>query len=205
MDAITLITKLEDFYLAYGYPMVFLSGLIEISPLGWTIPGGLVVAGGGFYAYGGKISLLGILVASWLGAWLTFLMAYILGNKTGMFLVKKLRQEKNAARAKLLLKRHGPTILTTAMLANLTRFWVAYIAGAQGYSLVRFIFYSGVASLAWSSLMVIIGYLAGSGRQNLEAGLAGLGILSWALALPAMGIIYLKTRKEFKQFKEEEK
>lgn len=203
MGTIELIARLEHFYLNYGYPAVFLSGLVEISPLGWVIPGGLILAGGGFYAFNGKVSLYGILIAAWLGAWITFFLAYVFGNKTGMLLVKKLKQEKNAERAKLLLKRHGAMILTTSMMANLTRFWVAYIAGLQRYNFTRFVFYSGVASLAWSSLMVIIGFLAGSEREKFEAGLSSLGILSWGLVFLAAGIIYWKTRKEFKAFKEE--
>jgi len=98
MTIVEPIARLESFYSDYGYPAVFLSGLIEISPLGWLVPGGLILAGGGFY--------------------------------------------------------------------------------------------SGVASLAWSSLLVIVGFLAGSEREKLEAGLAGLGILSWGLVFLAAAIIY---------------
>ncbi len=204
MDATELIRGLEGFYLSYGYPLVFLSALVEISPLGWTIPGGFILAGGGFYSFGGNISLFGILIAGWLGSWLTFLAAYTIGNKTGMWLVKKLKQEKNARRAKILLKRHGGAILSTSMMANLTRFWVAYVAGSQDYNLVRFVFYSGMASLTWSSLMVILGYLAGSGRGSLESGLARLGVIGWLLLAIAALVIYLKTRKEYEEFIEGE-
>jgi membrane protein DedA with SNARE-associated domain len=205
MNTVQLIIEFEKFYLNYGYPVIFLSSLIEISPLGWTIPGGLILAGGGFYAFGGRISLLGVFISGWLGGWFSFVTAYLLGNKTGLLLVRKLKQEKNARRAKLILKRHGASILTTSMMANLTRFWIAYIAGLQKYSFLKFMFYSGVASLTWSSLMIVVGYLAGSKRQGLEAGLASIGILAWILVFLALGIIYWKTKKEFKQFKEEDK
>lgn len=202
MDAAEIIKSLENLYLSYGYPVVFLSALIEISPMGWTIPGGLILAGGGFYSYGGNISLLTILVAGWLGSWFTFFLAYLIGNKTGMWLVKRLKQEKNAERAKILLKRHGGAILITSMMANLTRFWVAYVAGSQNYSLFKFTFYSGAASLTWSSLMVIIGYLAGSEREKLETGVARLGIIGWLFLLIALAVIYWKTKKEYEEFKE---
>lgn len=202
---IGLITKLESFYLQYGYLAVFFSAFVETSPLGWAIPGGLILAGGGFYAYGGNISLLGILLSSWTGTWLTFLLAYALGNKTGLSLVKKLRQEKNVQKARLLLKRHGGTILTTSLMANLTRFWVAYVAGLQKYSPPRFLFYSGAASLTWSSLMVVVGYLAGSERENLETGLASLGVLAWVFVFLALFVAYKKVKKEFKQVKGIEK
>lgn len=205
MGAEEIINRLEIVYLNFGYLIVFLSALVEISPFGWTIPGGLIIAGGGFYSFSGRISFLTILVASWLGSWLTFLGAYLLGNKTGMWLVKKLRQEKNARRSEILLKKHGGVILTTSMMANLTRFWVAYVAGSQRYNALKFVFYSGAASLTWSSLMASVGYLAGSGRAKLEIGIARLGILGWVLLLVALGIIYWKTQKEFKTLEGEEK
>jgi len=201
MEILVLINKLEVFYTYWGYTIVFLSSLIEISPAGWTIPGGALLALGGYYAYSGELSLFGILLFAWLGAWSTFILAYLLGYSTGYGLVKKFKQEKNALRAKSLLEKHGATILTTSMMANFTRFWVAYIAGAESYSFIRFLFYSAVASLTWGSLMVVVGYLAGSERVRLEATLSRLGVLSWILFLAIIIFVYVKARQEFKKSK----
>lgn len=198
MDLISLIAALERLFSFYGYPVVFVSSFIEITPLGWTIPGGSILAVAGFFAYGGSVSLLGIILSGWLGAWLTFLCAYFLGYKSGFRLVKKLRIEKSSERAKLLLKHHGGVILTTSMLANLTRFAIAYVAGAQKYSPLKFIFYSGAASLTWTSLMVVVGYLAGSERQNLERGIVQLGILGWIFLGVALGLGYWFNKKELR-------
>lgn len=197
-----LLKEIEQLYLSWGYLIVFLGSFIEITPLGWIVPGGLILTGGGFYAYGGDLSLYIVLVAGWFGAWLTFILAYILGNKSGAYFIKKLKQEKNAEKARVLLSRQGPVILTTSLMANLTRFWVAYLSGSQNYNFVRFFFYSGTASLAWSSLWVVVGYLAGIEKENLEKGLASLGALAWVLAFVTLGVIYIKIRKEFRQFKE---
>lgn len=189
--------NIEDLYLKYGLLIVFLSSFIEISPLGWAIPGGIILAVGGYFSYGTSLPLIAILMFAWFGAWLTFLLAYFLGHQTGLDFVIKFRQQKNAERAKLLLEKYGGVILTTSLMANLTRFWVAYVAGTQKYSFIKFLFYSATASLAWSSLMVIVGYFAGSERRNLETGLARLGILAWILLVISLGVILLKTRKEF--------
>ncbi len=204
MEALEIILKLEKFYLAYGYLIVFLSSFIEISPMGWTIPGGGLLAVGGFFAYGSQVSLLGILVFGWTGAWLTFLLAYFLGRQTGYLLINRFNQQKNAERAKILLKKQGGVILTTSMLSNLTRFMVAFIAGTQHYPFLRFLFYSATASLAWSSVFIIVGYFAGSERDKLETGLARLGILAWTFVVLAALIVYLKSRKEFRQLKQEQ-
>ena len=205
MEIIDILEKLEEIFISWGYLIVFLSSFIEISPLGWILPGGLFLAMAGFFAYGNESQLFLILIFSWFGAWMSFLLAYYLGMKYGFSVAKSLKQEHNAKKAKSLLNNHGPVILTTSMMASLTRFWIAFVAGAQKYKFFKFLFYSGAASLTWSSLMVIVGYLAGAERTHLERSLTRLGILSWVLILIAIATIYWSTRKEFKKMKKGEK
>lgn len=197
MDIASLISITEKFYLEFGYLIVFFSSLIEISPMGWIIPGGGLLALGGFFAYGKVIFLIGVIAFGTLGAWITFIIAYLLGKKTGYWFVKKFKQKKNAERAKILLEKNGPVILTTSMLANLTRFWVAYVAGNRKYNFVRFLFYSLFASLTWVSLFSVLGYLAGSERQNLESALGRLGFFGWGFLIISLAVIYITIRKEF--------
>lgn len=204
MEAKQIIIFLEELYQTYGYAVLFFGSFIETSPFGWIVPGGLIVALGGFFAYGGGISLYLTIVSAWLGMWSTFLVAYFLGKKTGISLIKRFRQEKNAQRAKKLLQNHGPSILTTSLMANLTRFWVAYVAGSQRFNFVKFLFYSGAASLTWTGFLVVVGYLAGAERGSIESGLTRLGILSWGLLLLALFFIYWHARHEYEEFTGEE-
>ena len=199
MDTIYLIDKIEEVYSSWGYLLVLISSFIETSPLGFTIPGGFIVAVGGFFAYSGSVSFTGILLAGTLGMFLTFVVAYYLGKITGNKIIKRFKQENNAKKAKQLLNNHGPVILTTSLMANLTRFWVAYIAGMQNYNYPKFLFYAAAASLTWNSLLVTVGFLAGTERQQLESGLAKLGILAWVLLLIALTVILWFNKKEFKQ------
>ena len=203
MNILLLIDSLEKFYSIWGYPFVFATILFETTPLGWTIPGGTILALGGFFAYGNNLSFVGVVISGWLGMLTTFILAYLLGKKSGYFLINFFKQQKNANKAKLLLERHGPIILTTSLLANLTRFWVAYVAGVEKYNFLKFILYSAVASLTWSSLLTTIGYFAGSERDVLEKGLASLGILSWLTVFLAFGILYYFINKEFRKSENE--
>lgn len=202
MNAVELIPIIESLYIKYGLPFVFVSSFIEISPLGWLIPGGVMLAIGGFFAYGRPIYFIGTIIFGWFGAFLTFLLAYYFGATIGERLVEKLNQKDNAERAKLLLEKHGATILTTSMLASLTRFWIAFVAGTKGYSFSSFVFYAGIASLTWTSFMVTIGYMVGAGRSQLESNLAKIGILSWLLVFLAIFVIYRKVKKEFSELKD---
>ena len=201
MDTLTLINRIETIYSSWGNLLIFLASFIETLPIGFIIPGGLIVALGGFYSYGDKVNLVGVILSSTLGMMLAFLLGYYAGFKTGNYFIKRFNQEKNADIAKTLLKNNGATILTTSLLSNLTRFWISYVAGMDKFSFFRFIFYALIASLTWNSLFVIVGYLAGSERKNLETGLTQLGILSYGIIFIALGIITWSIKREYNNLK----
>lgn len=204
MELTEIIRILGIYFEKYGYLTIFSGSLIEITPLGWIVPGGVILAIAGFFANGAsELNLALIIIFGTFGAWSTFLGAYLLGKKSGMWLVKKLKQEKNASFAKLLLSKHGGVILTTSMLANLTRFWIAYVAGVENYNFWKFFTYSGIAALSWSSLMTIIGFLAGFERQNIERAIGVLGIFGWAFLGIALFAIQRSIKHEYKHFKED--
>lgn len=195
--------QLELLFAFYGYPLIFLGTLIETTPFGWIIPGALLASLGGFYAFQGPLRLSLVILCGVGGMLVTLLGAYLVGEKTGMTLAKKMHQEKNAHTAKVLLERHGAVILTTALLANVTRFWIAYIAGAQRYNVYKFMLYATVASFAWVSLLVTIGYLAGTGRHDIERGLAQAGIFSWVFVFVVGGGLYWRLKDELKEAQED--
>jgi len=188
----------------YGLLIVFLGSLIEITPFGWAIPGGVILVIAGYLANGSNtLNLITIIVVGTFGAWSAFILAYLLGDKTGMWFVKKLHQEKNADFAKKMLKNNGPAILTTSMLANLTRFWISYIAGVEKYNLFKFNLYAFVASLTWVSLMTFLGFIAGFEKENLSKIVSSIGILAWILLIVAAIVIAKSIKHEYKHFKED--
>lgn len=204
MNLSEIVVLTELYFEKFGYITIFIASLIEITPLGWVVPGGMIVAIGGFFANGGIVTnVIAIILAGALGALSAFLLSYLLGLKTGMWLVKKLKQEKNASFAKTLLSKHGGVILTTSMMANLTRFWIAYIAGVEKYRFWRFFTYATVASLTWSSLMGIVGYLAGFGKQNIEKAVGALGIIGWVFFAIAAVAIQRSIKHEYLHFKKD--
>ena len=76
-----IVSFLESLYSEYGYLIVFVGSLVETSPVGWLIPGGLLSALGGFYSYNGTLSFIGVLIASWFGILGTLIAGYLLGMK----------------------------------------------------------------------------------------------------------------------------
>jgi membrane protein DedA with SNARE-associated domain len=72
MNSQEIFTYAEGVFLSYGLLIVFVSSFIEISPVGWIIPGGTILAIGGFFSYGKTVSLLGTVIFGWFGAWAYF-------------------------------------------------------------------------------------------------------------------------------------
>jgi membrane-associated protein len=199
-----ILSSLEQIFTNWGYPLIFITSLIESSPIGWITPGNYILATGGFFAKNSPhLTFAGVVITGTLGTWITLLLAYILGKKTGDWLINKLKQERNAQKAKHMLTHHDAAILTTSLMANITRFWIAYVAGTQKYPLHKFIFYSFSASLTWVSLWASIGFMAAGERQNLEKSLTRLGLLGWILPVLALALIYYFNKKEYKNFKEQ--
>lgn len=205
MDLLQILDTIALLFEKWGYPIIFLGSLIEITPLGWAVPGGAILVIGGYLSNGNpNLPLIPIIVWGTLGAWIAFILAYFLGKKTGMWLVKKLHQEKNAKFAKSLLQKNGGVILTTSMLANLTRFWISYIAGVERFNFWRFNLYAFISSLSWVSLMTLLGFFAGYEKENLRKITSGIGILAWVLLAIAIFVIYRSIKKEHMHFKKDE-
>lgn len=204
MDIVSLLTPITILFEQYGYGIIFLGSLIEITPIAWAVPGGLILVIAGYISNGDQyLNLAPIIIYGTLGAWLAFLLAYLLGNKTGMWLVSKLHQERNARFAKSLLKKNGAVILSTSMMANLTRFWISYIAGVEKYNFFKFNIYALGASLSWVSLMTFVGYFAGYEKENLKSIVSGVGILAWLFLCIAVFVIFRSVKHEFKHFKDD--
>ena len=205
MDIIRTLDLIRILFEEWGYPIIFFTSLVEITPLGWAVPGGAILVVAGYLSNGNlNLPLISVIIWGTLGTWVAFLLAYLLGSKTGMWLVEKLKQQKNARFAKSLLQKNGGAILTTSMLANLTRFWISYIAGVDKYSFFKFNLYAFVASLSWVSLMTLIGFFAGFEKENFKTIVNGVGVLAWIFLIIAIFVIYKSIRKEYKHFKEDE-
>ena len=205
MDILKVLDLISIVFEQYGYAIIFLGSLIEITPLGWVVPGGAILFIAGYLSNGNvNMPLIPIILWGTLGSWIAFILSYLLGHKTGMWLVEKLKQQKNARFAKSLLKKNGGVILTTSMLANLTRFWISYIAGVDKYNFWKFNLYAFISSLSWVSLMTLIGFFAGYEKENLRKITSSIGIIAWVFLAVAIFVIYRSIKHEYKHFQEDE-
>lgn len=204
MELVNLLNIISIVFEKWGILIIFIGSLVEITPFGWAVPGGVILALAGFLANNNQhLPIVPIIITGTFGAWIALVLAYILGKKTGMWLVDKLHQENNARFAKSLLQKNGGVMLTTSMLANLTRFWISYIAGVENYSFLKFNIYAFLASLSWVSVMTLLGFFAGYEKENLINITKSIGIITWGLLFIAIFVIYKAIKKEYKHFKQD--
>lgn len=204
MEGLEALAITESIFERGGYLLIFLTSFVESSPFGWLTPGGLVLAIGGFFSGGGHLRLFYVILYGFLGTWLTQLLGYKLGQRYGMRIAKALNQEKNAERANRILQKQGAIVMTTTLTSNITRFWVSYVAGTKRYDQLKFIQYSGIASISWVLVWAVAGFLAGGERGNLEKLLPRLGMFSWILLLLTIVGIIWASKKEYEEFEKGE-
>ncbi|OGM28595.1 hypothetical protein A2801_01775 [Candidatus Woesebacteria bacterium RIFCSPHIGHO2_01_FULL_41_10] len=204
LDLVALIAFLEEYFNQYGYVIVFFSGFIETTPLGWIFPGNTLIAAGGYFARTGSSSISGIIFSSWIGSWAVFILSYILGASSGEIFIKKLHQERNASRAAKLLKQYGGKILGTSLLAGVIRFWIAYMAGAKNYSKLRFLVYTGLSTFAWVTLWALLGYILGSQEHLINNVFTAIGVFSWVVFIGLGYALFRHTKEEYEEYKEKQ-
>ena len=204
MESVELIERIEILFEKLGYWLIFVTSFIESSPFGWATPGGLVLATGGFFSKDGGLSIGLVILSGFLGTWSMLIVSYYLGQKSGMAIARKLKQETKARKALSLLEKHGGIILTTSLTSNVTRFWLSYVAGSKEFDKTRFVLLSSMASITWVVLWATTGFIAGGERSDLERLLPKLGVFSWVLFAIAIGTLYWSSKREYEELSKDQ-
>ncbi|HET7202243.1 MAG TPA: DedA family protein [Steroidobacteraceae bacterium] len=148
-----------------GYPGIALLMLLEniVPPL----PSELIMPMAGFVAAGGKLSLVGVILAGTLGSVAGALPWYYLGRWLGP---ERLRQwagrhgrwltltPAQADRVDAWFARHCGKAVFFGRLAPAVRTLVSVPAGLFGMSLRRFLLYTALGSGLWSTALAVAGH-----------------------------------------------
>lgn len=194
---------LQRLYDHFGYPLVFFGALGENTALlGLLLPGSTLALLGGFYARQGALNLWLVLLLAWWGTVLGYNLDYlfgrfVLGRLVGRWgatsLGRRIRLAGRMRQARGFLARHGGKAILLSHIIGHIRSFVALSAGASQMRYRRFLSFELVAGLLWSSVYVLIGYLAGSERERLMRLLERSGWVILAAAVAAY-IIYRVAR-----------
>lgn len=159
----------EGIIYALGYPGIALVILIEnIVP---PIPSELVLPLAGFLVVEGRMTFVGVVLASTIGSVLGALVLYAMGSQLGEPIIRRLLQrygrylgthEQDLDRALQVFARRGDMIVFLGRLIPVVRSIISLPAGMHRMALGRFVLFTTLGSLIWNSALVYAGMLLGA-------------------------------------------
>ncbi len=156
----------------WGYIIIFFASIAETLPiLGTFIPGHTIIILGGFLAKIGVLKLETVIFVAAFGVVFGDLLAYYIGRKYGYDFVIRYGKyfflnEKKYEKTKNLVSEHAGKALIVGRFSPFTRALAAFLAGIYKIKFPKFIFYSIVGGVSWSTLSVFLGYIVGQGFEG---------------------------------------
>ncbi|MDD4271189.1 MAG: bifunctional DedA family/phosphatase PAP2 family protein [Patescibacteria group bacterium] len=156
----------------WGYIIIFIAAIAEALPiLGTFIPGHTIIILGGFLAKLGILRLEAVMVVAAVGVVIGDLLAYYIGRKFGYDFVIRYGKyfflnEKKYRKTKEMVSEHTGKALIIGRFSPFSRALVAFLAGIYKIKFTKFIFYSIIGGVSWSTISVLLGYIVGEGFQG---------------------------------------
>jgi membrane protein DedA with SNARE-associated domain len=157
------------------------------------IPSELIMPFGGYAAARGDINPIGAVIAgsagSLLGAFAWYVVGYQLGGPRFNHIVKRHGRwltisESDVERAQRWFDRYGGVAVCIGRLIPAVRSVISVPAGITQMELRRFLLWSSIGTVAWTSLLAGLGYVLGKRFTEVDAWLQPV---SWAIIALAVG------------------
>lgn len=172
MEFLTSLLQLNvDIIERLGYPGIVFLMTLESSV--FPVPSELVMPQAGYLASTGVMSLplvilLGV-VGSWLGALLNYVVAMWLGRpfflKYGKYFFCP---PEKFAMVERFFQAHGEISTFTGRLIPVVRHLISIPAGLTKMKMSHFLFFTGVGSAIWMTILTYIGYLCGKNMDLIK-------------------------------------
>ena len=156
----------------WGYIIIFIAAIAEALPiLGTFVPGHTIIILGGFLAKLGVLRLEAVMVVAAFGVVVGDLLAYYIGRKFGYDFVIRYGKyfflnEEKYQKTKDMVSEHTGKALIVGRFSPFTRALAAFLAGIYKIKFPKFIFYSIIGGVSWSTLSVLLGYIMGQGFEE---------------------------------------
>ena len=129
------------------------------------IPSEPVIIVAGVYAATGQTNLAAVIMATAAGAFLGDLVPYGIGRTLNKGLMKRLPPGSKRRRTHdwlaAELARRGGFVLVSTRFIPVGRYLATLTTGMVGYPFATYVFFTGIAAIAWSSYTVLSGYVGG--------------------------------------------
>jgi len=158
-----------------GLPGVALMMFLEnVFP---PIPSELIMPLAGFNAAQGRMGLVGVILAGTLGSLAGAVLWYLLGRAVGTARLRRLAARHGRwltvtpgelDRADAWFDRHGGVAVFLGRLVPTVRTLISIPAGLSEMPLGRFLAWSGLGTLIWTTLLALAGYLLEDAYHRVE-------------------------------------
>lgn len=141
----------------YGYLGLFL--IMMLDNIGFPIPSEIVLPVVGYISLQGAMNLYLAILVSATGSLLGGVLVYYIGKTKGRKIISKLLiSERNLIKAENWFKKYGHNAIFFARLIPFVGKAVSFPAGVAKMDSVKYISYSYAGYLAWSSILIYLGY-----------------------------------------------
>ena len=203
-----LIDTLLGIFGNYVYLALFFVVFAETGlAVGFFLPGDSLLVVSGLFAAAGKLNIIFILLAFFLGSvigdstgyWTGRVMGKTLFNREKSWIFKPSRVEK----AKLFFEKHGAKTIILARFVPIVRTFAPIVIGTAGMPYIKFLTYSILGGALWICSMVLAGYFLGGVIENalgirLEDHIDKVVIVVVLLSILPIIFEFLKARRERK-------
>jgi len=147
-----------------GYPGIVLLMALESSVFPW--PSELVMPQAGYLVAEGQMNMIVVILLGVLGSWLGALFNYAMAKWLGRPFF--LRYGKNFfcppdkfAMVERFFQAHGEISTFTGRLVPVVRHLISIPAGLTRMKMSRFLFYTGLGSAIWVTILTYVGFICG--------------------------------------------
>jgi membrane protein DedA with SNARE-associated domain len=142
--------------------------------VGLPLPGETaLITAAAFSAQSHRLSIVGVIIASFVGATAGGMGGYWIGKSGGLpFLTRHGYRigitKERVAKARKFFTEHGPKAVFLARFIAIVRIFAGLLAGVTNMRLGVFFLWNALGALAWSILFGAIGYVFGNNLPRLE-------------------------------------
>jgi membrane protein DedA with SNARE-associated domain len=186
-----IVHRILEFVTGFGYWGILIGLAIEV------IPSEIVLAYAGYLVYQGEINLVEAVIFGTIGCLLQQILLYAIGLYGGRPFVDKYGKylhikSKHIDMTERWFQKYGAGVVFTSRFIPVVRQAISIPAGIARMNLVKFLVYTGLASVPWAILFVTLGKKLGENWESIDekAGPYTQPILWGALGLTVLFILY---------------
>jgi membrane protein DedA with SNARE-associated domain len=157
---------------SYGYAIVV--ALVLAEGIGLPLPGETaLITAAAFSAQSHRLSILGVIVASFIGATTGGMGGYWIGRSGGLPFLTRYGHRfgismERIAKSRKFFTEHGPKAVFLARFIAIVRMFAGILAGVTKMRFGVFFVWNALGALVWSILFGTLGYLFGNNLPKLE-------------------------------------